>query len=96
MVRIYNRVIKRLYLNKKGVYLYHFMAVPIPRMLQEKLQPYIGRDLNIDITIDAPAQKITISLKAKPAQWQESFSTKKTPTQKHEESTPEPPLDDGQ
>ncbi len=65
MVRIYQRVAKRRYFGGKGFYIYQSVSLPIPRRLHEQLWPYIGRDLDIDMAIDAPAQKITITLKVR-------------------------------
>lgn len=92
MVRMYKRIIKKRYLNHKAVYLYHYVALPIPKKFQEQLKPYFGRDLGI--TVDVHAEKITIILTPKPEPWQKPLVTKKTPSTEQQGTTPVRALDE--
>lgn len=74
---MYKRIIKKRYLNQKGVYLYHYVALPIPRKYQEQLKPFFGRDL--EIAVDVHPEKITIVLMPKPDLWQNPSDSTHSP-----------------
>jgi hypothetical protein len=82
-------MINKRYLNRKGLYPYHYVALPIPRRLQELLKPFFGRDL--EITIDARPEKVTIVLTPKPDKSQKQFLARETSPIKQEEISMEYP-----
>ena len=64
-MRIYHRVLKQQY-HKKGFYEYETVAVPIPKKYNELVKPFLGKNLEISVSVLPPPQEgFTVFLKSK-------------------------------
>jgi hypothetical protein len=74
--------VKKSYLNRKRVYTHRYVAIPIPSKLHGLLQPFFGKDLQI--TIDAHANSLTITLTPKQEPAKPFLHDENTPAKTYE------------
>lgn len=60
-MKIHRRKSKKRYLSKKNVYEYDVLSVTIPTKFHKTVEPFLDKDLNIEVKSDN--NKITIVLK---------------------------------
>jgi len=61
LVRIQRRLSRKRYLSGKYAYEYERLSMDIPRKFHKKVKPFIGQDLNIEISVKGDYLVITLS-----------------------------------
>ena len=61
MVRIQRRLSRKRYLGGKYAYEYERLSLDIPRKFHKKVKPFIGQDLDIEISVKGSYLVITLS-----------------------------------
>jgi len=62
MVRLHKRLVKKKYYGK-STYAYEVISLNIPREFHELLQPFLEKDLNVDVQQERGALTITLTPK---------------------------------
>jgi len=61
LVRIQRRLSRKRYLGGKYAYEYERLSLDIPRKFHKKVKPFIGQDLDIEISVKGNYMVITLS-----------------------------------
>ena len=61
MVRIQRRLSRKRYLGGKYAYEYERLSLDIPRKFHKKVKPFIGQDLEIEISVKGSYLVITLT-----------------------------------
>ena len=61
MVRLQRRLSRKRYLRSKYVYEYERLSLNIPRKYHDKVKPFLGQDLDMDLSVKGSCLVITLT-----------------------------------
>jgi len=65
-LRIYRRVSRKNYLHGKAIYEYERFYVPVPKLFQHIVEPFVGKDLKVKVEPDQDGFVVKITLPSRP------------------------------
>ena len=65
-LRIYRRVSKKNYLHGKAIYEYERFYLPVPKMFQHIVRPFVGKDLKVKIEPDKDGFVVKVTFPSHP------------------------------